>query len=171
MALNPVRSHADGEGVQPDSRLAPLDLGHAENAGVLAYLGRDAKAVPIARPSSSPDPYFRAGAHPEIVERVWDELGRNLPRAARALVYGTPALVHPKVGLVLALALGTSYALRLPPERLTEAGARAFAATHRFSSGTTLDLAIFGPGWRYGAWREVEPEWLEEELERLAANT
>jgi hypothetical protein len=151
--------------VKPDRRLAPLAAEHPENAGVLAYLARDGGGAraPIARPSAVPDPYQGCGSHPDIVERVWDDLGRNCPRAARALVFGTPALVHPTAGIVAAAALGTQYALRLARARLAEADRRGLRSVHTYAtSRVTLDLATFGPCWRFGGWLAEERGWLGE---------
>ena len=155
-----------------DSRLAPLERDHPENRGVLRQLagGRRSDEPPIARPSSMSDPYYDSGSHPDVVERVWDDLGRSLPRACRALVFGTPALVHASRGLVLCVALGTEYALRVPPARLQDAEQKGLAAFHRYrTSGTSLDLAGFGPAWRFGGWHACEADWLRELHAELAA--
>jgi hypothetical protein len=145
-----------------DSRLAPLDAEHPENAGVLAYLARGrATSAPIARPSSLPDPYMGAGCHPDVVEHLWDGLGRVLPRAARALVFGTPALVHARAGVVLATGLGTSYALRLSAAALADpANARLERARVFRTAGVHLDLAPWGERWRFGGYLAAEREWL-----------
>jgi len=150
-------------------RLAPLDPQHPDNRGVLAYLSRnDPTTPPIARPSSHADPYLGCGSHPDVVERVWDELGKVLPRASRALVHEKPALVHASAGVVLAAALGTQYALRIPPDFRAEAEEAGLATSHRFgTAGVTLDLASFGPAWRFGAWDGREAEWLAAEHARL----
>ncbi len=145
-----------------DPRLAALDARHPENHGVLAYLAAGAAArEPIQRPSAVPDPYQGCGCHPDVVERLWDGLGRELPRAARALVFGTPALVHASAGIVLALGLGTSYALRLSAAALAERAGRSLARAHTFrDAGVHLDLTRWGPRWRFGAYLVDEPAWL-----------
>jgi hypothetical protein len=103
-----------------------------------------------------------------VVEWVWQTLGKDLPRAARALVHGTPALVHARAGVVLAAALGTAYALRVPPARFAEAASRELSPVRTYrSAGVTLDLALFGPAWRFGVWGAFEREWLVEEARRL----
>jgi hypothetical protein len=155
-----------------DSRLAPLDRDHPENLGILAYLarGESRSRVPIARPSSLADPYQGAGSHPDVVERVWDDLGKELPRACRALVFGTPALVHERAGLVLAVALGTQYGLRLPAARLAQAEEVGLEIRHTYrTSGDVLDLSEFGTGWRFGSWHGSERDWLRELHLELAA--
>ena len=154
-----------------DSRLAPLEREHPENEGVLRTLaaGKRSDVPPIARPSSASDPYYCAGSHPDVVERVWDDLGRELPRACRALVFGTPALVHEARGLVLCTALGTQYALRVPSARFAEAGTKGLVTLHHYkTSGTSLDLAGFGPSWRFGGWHACERDWLHELHAELA---
>jgi hypothetical protein len=87
------------------------------NRTVLEYLarGKDESVALVRSPESVQLPYLTLGSHPDIVERVWDELGQELSPDARCVVLGRPALVAPGPGLVLALALGTSYALRVAP--------------------------------------------------------
>ncbi|NOT29918.1 MAG: hypothetical protein HOP15_05650 [Planctomycetes bacterium] len=146
-----------------DRRLAPLDERHPENRGVLAYLARGGPAHgdSIARPSSVPDAYQGCGCHPDVVERLWDVLGRELPRAARALVFRTPALVHARAGIVLAVGLGTTYALRLSAAALSDPASTALASAHSYrTAGERLDLVPWGPLWRFGAYLTQEPAWL-----------
>src|SRR3954451_20998414 len=69
----------------------------------------------VLRPEEGDDPYMNLGAHPEVVQRIWDELGKSLPRDCRSVVNSTPALVHPENGTIFVVALGTGYGLRLPP--------------------------------------------------------
>ena len=86
-----------------------IDQAHPLNAAVLRHLKSDTPA--IAAPESHPDPYYGLGSHPDCVGRIWEELNTALPVECRAIVYGTPSLVEPKSGVVIALAYGTSYAL------------------------------------------------------------
>ncbi|MBL8862757.1 MAG: hypothetical protein JNK02_12220 [Planctomycetes bacterium] len=143
-----------------DSRLAALDLAHPANRGVLARLRANelALGVPMARPSAVRDPYLERGSHPDVVQRVWDELGRGLPRASRALVYGSVALVHAQAGIVLAVAFGTAYALRAPAVLLAEVEAAGLSAIHT-CGGSSSSVEAFGPLWRFGAWHAREPDW------------
>jgi hypothetical protein len=135
------------------------------NGGVLRYLGQglDPAVVPVVRPGPDVDTW-RLGAHPGVVARLWTDLNGALPADARFLVAGGAALVHPRVGVVLAAALGTSYALRLSGDGEREALSSGFATTHAFTTvGRVLDLAeAFGPGWVFGRFDDREPAWLVE---------
>ena len=132
-----------------------IDAANPLNEGVLKYLGRAEKASNpvIAGPGSVRDPYMCQGSHPDIVQRVWDELGRSLPGKCRCLVYGTPALVHGRTGVVVAICNGTQYNLRLTPDDFRAATARGAATRTRWSTGTEMDsLAELGPCWIFGGW-------------------
>jgi hypothetical protein len=133
-----------------------------ENAGALGYLahGRSASEAGFGPPPPDVDRHH-LGTHPLIVDRLWDELNAVLPADARWLVYDGPALVHP-VGTVLAVGIGTQYALRLlPGDRATAIAAGAELVHHFRTVETTLDLpASFGPEWVFGRFDEREPGWL-----------
>jgi hypothetical protein len=133
-----------------------------ENAGVLAYFRRrNERALPLAAsPSETPDPFLSLGSHPDVVERVWRRLAPQ--QAWRVVVLGTPAVVDPETGTVLAVALGTSYWLRLTPSDLATARADGFTQTHRYGLDTEdFDAShTFGPTWVHGRWDEREPAWL-----------
>jgi hypothetical protein len=92
-----------------------LDESSLANAGALALIGSVLGDAPAIAPAgSAADPYYGQGSHPDVVERVWDELGRAVPAECRCLVRGTPALVQPTAGIVLAFSLGTRYYVRTP---------------------------------------------------------
>lgn len=118
-------------------------LDHPANAGVVRSLCRkQGGAVSVVAHDAVPDPYFGCGSHPEIVERVWDQIGRGFPPASRRILCGAPVLVHPATGLVLAVCYGTSYCLRLPDVALPaalEAGCETF---HRWSDGRVNALFL-----------------------------
>jgi hypothetical protein len=144
-----------------------LDQTHPANARVIAHLlegpRHGTSAPPIARPSSHADPYMKAGAHPDIVQRVWDELGQALPADCRALVYGVPALVHPTAGVILALSYGTAYILRVPEDTVSEALRAGCTMERRWSTGATMRLdETLGPGWVFGNWAKDEAVWLND---------
>jgi hypothetical protein len=142
-----------------------LDTNHALNRGVLQYLGRGGKNqnTPLAVPDSVSCPYLQQGSHPDIVQRVWDDLGAPLPADCRCLVYGTPALVHPASGIVLATCNGTQYNLRLTAPGFAAALALGAATRTRWSSGSEMDaLAVLGPDWIFGGWHKEEAQWVAE---------
>jgi hypothetical protein len=61
-----------------------VNLAHPANPKALAYLARchsDSRA--FAAWDSIENPHYRCGCHPEIVERLWDQLGATLPRDSR----------------------------------------------------------------------------------------
>jgi hypothetical protein len=138
-------------------------LDRPENAGVLAYLGpgRGLEHLPVGQAPEGVD-RWHLGTHPDVVGRLWEALDGALPASGRCVIYGGPALVQPTSGIVLAVGIGTQYALRLlPVERAlaVEAGAEV---VHTFrTSGGTLDLAAaFGPDWVFGTFDDRELEWL-----------
>ena len=123
------------------------------NRGVLEYLGRGEKSrnVLVASPRSVADPYQGQGCHPDIVHRVWDELGSGLPVECRCLVHGTPALVHDRSGVIIAIGNGTQYNLRLTVDDLPEARANGASTRTRWSDGTEMDSTTeLGPDWTKG---------------------
>lgn len=135
------------------------------NAGVLSYVGQGLPPAEVVVASPPPDvDRFRLGAHPDIVARLWDELAPALGVETGALVAGGPALIDPGSGRILAVALGTQYALWLTGSGLAQAEAIGYQTVHEFRSvGRSLDLAArFGPGWLFGAWNANEGTWLEE---------
>ncbi len=140
----------------------PLD--RPENANVLRYLahGRDAADAYSGPPPADVD-RRHLGAHPDIVDRLWDALNAALPADARWLVFDGPALVHPESGVILAAVIGTQYALRLLPADLATAVAAGAELVHAFRTvGTTLDLpATFGADWVFGRLDDREAAWLQ----------
>ena len=144
---------------------------HRLNRGVLAYLGRNGRLPAVSAPEGHPDPYLRAGSHPEVVDRIWDELGAAAPATRRCLLHGTPALVLRESGVVVAVALGTSYALRLAPPSLRSAVRSGAKTVHEFTTvSSVLDLgATFGDDWVFGSWHADEVDWLRSSLALFAA--
>lgn len=138
-------------------------LDRPENAGVLRYLGpgRGLGDLPVGEPADGAD-RLHLGTHPLLVARLWDVLGATLPADGRCLLYGSPGLVDAGSGVVLAVAIGTQYALRLLPSDREAAIAAGAQTLHTFStSGGTLDLAaVFGEDWVFGFNDQREPEWL-----------
>jgi len=137
------------------------DATRPENTGVLRYLDRGGS-------TDEPDPHpdqadrYHLGTHPDIVAHLWDTLAAALDGDARAVLRATPVLVDPASGVVVAVGIGTTYALRLTPEDAAAAIAGGIATVHVFRTvGRTLDLAAeFGPGWVFGARHDDETAWL-----------
>jgi len=145
-----------------------IDTASPVNQGVLGYLGRGEKSEHpvIAAADSVPQPYLGQGSHPDIVARVWDELGAGLPAECRRLVYGTPAIVHNRTGIVIAISNGTQYNLRLTAEDFREAMAKGAAMRTRWSNGEEMDcLAVLGADWIFGGWFKEEELWCRDTYE------
>jgi hypothetical protein len=130
----------------------------AANVRMWALLGEELPALSTGRPR---DPYMEQGCHPDIVVRVWDELGAALPRDCRAQANGIPVLAHPDSDRIFAAARGTAYALWLTPEDFAAAAEAGAATVMTWSGGSTTDLAQrAGPGWIWGRWYQPEPQWV-----------
>ena len=146
----------------------PAPVATPVNDGVLRYLGRGVEPadVRVARPGPETDTW-RLGAHPDTVEQLWTRLNAALSGDCRFLVADTAALVDPESGVILAVALGTQYALRLSGEGLVAARSDGYETRHEFATvGRTLELeATFGPGWVFGQYDEREGPWLAESAE------
>jgi hypothetical protein len=153
-----------------------VDFEHPANRRILAHLSdpdRLARSVSVAKSKRgcSPDdveqPYLRLGAHPDLLERLWDGLGATLPEDCRWIVYGTPVLVHPRSGIIFGFGGGThTYALRLPAAGRAAALAAGAETVHRYAAypelgipASVLDLAEIGEEWVFGGWRTDEEEW------------
>jgi len=133
------------------------DATRPENAGVLRYLDRSGS---LTEPDPHPDDAdrYHLGTHPDIVTHLWDTLAVAFDGDARAVLRATPALVDPANGVIVAVGIGTTYALRLTPEDGAAAIAAGSDTVHLYRTvGRTLDLAAeFGPGWVFGSWRDDE---------------
>lgn len=141
------------------------------NKLVIKYLSRSGKQWPVLmEPSSVPDAYYGCGSHPDVVEQVWDKLGSILPHDARCLFSGTPALVHRKKRVVLVLALGTQYGLRIP-EQFREVALKKGAKTYIKWSGDSGDLDTerdLGSDWILGSYLDEEKIWCKNLFESLS---
>jgi hypothetical protein len=141
------------------------------NSIVLAYLTRRVHRnhVPpptVMRPGEVEDPYTRLGAHPEVVQRIWDELGGSLPRDCRSVVHSTPVLLHPENGTIFVLALGTGYGLRLPPPLIEVAISRGARISVQYTYGGDMNThRDLGPDWVLGAWLAAETKWCAQAFE------
>jgi hypothetical protein len=140
-----------------------MDAQHALNKKVLEYIVREKRqgnAPLIAMPDSVAFPHMQQGSHPDIVERVWDVIGSSLPTDCRCLVYGTPALVHPKTGIILAFCNGTQYCIRLADQHVAEALKAGVPTYTKWSGSGDMDTQReLGSNWVFGHWLDGEIEW------------
>ena len=138
-----------------------MNLAQPQNEKVLRYLARAKRDVPeYAAWDSVQNPYYRCGCHPEIVERIWDQIGKALPGDCRCLITGIPALAHPASGVILAIGIGTQYGLRLPPASTGDAINAGAKTTTKWSGGNVMDInRELGDDWIFGAWLENEIAW------------
>lgn len=146
-----------------------VDPNHPLNVQIVEYFRAQ---VPNARPvtpaAEAHDPYYEAGAHPDIVERVWDTLGARMPADSRCLLYGVPVLVQPDSGIVLAVAMGTGYAFRVPDEEVAFARAEGYRTTWDVSPSSLDATRTFGSGWVFGQFDDREVRWCQMVYERFS---
>jgi hypothetical protein len=129
------------------------------NRRIWEWLGEELPPRKSGRPR---DPYMDQGCHPDMVSRVWNELGESLPRDCRAQAKGKPVLAHPETDRIIALPHGTAYALWLAPDDFQAAREQGAQTVMAWSEGSQTDLAErAGPGWIWGHWYDEEPEWVQ----------
>ncbi len=110
------------------------------------------------------------------MSRLWDELGKALPEDCRWIAWGTPALVHPRTGIIFGFCSGThAYGLRLPPLRVNEAISKGAVRQLRYPAlpklqipERILNVETFGPGWILGRWIKEEEFWCGEAYDEAA---
>ena len=155
------------------TNMTQMNIACAENAKVLHYREKTAKlyrsksakhdvSLYMKREDAVADPYRDCGCHPDIVIRIGDEIGKSLPIDCRCLVVGAPALAHPQHGFILALGLGTNYAIRVPTACLKEAKQLVDANIDNQTMKKLFDFDIqrdLGDDWIYGAWKDYEVVW------------
>ena len=151
------------------------NISQPANVKVLQYLSKLRPPAPVfALWNSVPDPYTRCGCHPDIVGVLWDSVNSKLPADCRALVYGNPALVHPR-GVIFAIGMGTWHGYRLPGILGTEAVKDGVKTTEKFGDSIVDIQARLGEDWYYGflpspgyrcaddAWCQLVYEMLDQE--------
>ncbi len=126
-------------------------------------MSRRSPPIPVSQSLQEvADPLYGLGTHPDLITRLW-ELDDQLPEQCRWVVYGGPALVHPKSGIVFGFAAGTlGYALRLPEPARGQAdalGAKTVVRLRQKPPWDVWDLGKAGPEWRLGLWIAQEFEW------------
>jgi hypothetical protein len=141
-----------------------VDPHHPANVTLLRTMrAGNPDAKPIRTPDEVPDPYFECGAHPDIVEHVWERIGTRLPKEARCLLFGTPALVQPTSGVVLVICMGTAYFLRVPSARRGDALAAGSLQSIGWNPHDVRDLEKdYGEDWFVGGSEGDEVTWCTE---------
>jgi hypothetical protein len=130
----------------------------AANPHLWSFLGEE---LPQPRSGRVRDPYMDQGSHPDIVRRVWDELGPELPCDCRAQAKGRPVLAHPETDRIIAMSVGTAYALWLVAGDFELARDSGADTVMRWSAGYVTDLSSrAGSGWLWGGWYRDEPRWM-----------
>lgn len=123
-----------------------LDLDHPTNRDVLRYIKRlGAKEF--------------VGVHPDILDRMI-ALCAKVPRCVRRSIRGVRIIAHRKTGVIIAVAFGTSYCLRVGAA-LKEAKRAKLRPSENFLDGGLLNVSRrFGSDWLFGCWHKKEVEWL-----------
>ena len=107
------------------------------------------------------DPYMEAGAHPELVEYLWQKLGPTLAEDCRYIAVSRPALARPDNGRIFAMAAGTFLRIWLAEPDHAEALAEGFKSTWTWTSGRVTDIvAEMGTGWVFGRYSPLERKWI-----------
>lgn len=139
-------------------------IDHPANAALRRYFEpRLRGSTPVvAIPDDVDNPYYSLGTHPDIVARLWDELGEGLPADCRTIFCGVPTLMHPVTKVVFAFAWGTMViAARLPERERTAARNAGATRVHIYSGGALpFSLDDIGDEWLFFQWLRDEPEWI-----------
>lgn len=144
-----------------------MDIARPLNTKALSYLAHGKPDAAASAPwNSVRDPYYACGCHPDIVERLWDQIGAALPADCRCLICGTPALAHPRSGIILAIGIGTQYGLRLPGPLAAEATRAGAKTTTTWTGGGDMDTRRdLGEDWVFGTWLPNELVWCQKVYE------
>lgn len=149
-----------------------MNVRHSLNEGVLRFLERrrpaENRGPDVRAPSDYRRDYWESGSHPDAVERVWDQLGRGLPTECRQVALGSPALVEPVSGVLLALAFGTAYGVRLPPSVCSSGLPPGVRTETKWTGGGGMNIQQeFGRDWVFGAWAAEEEKWCSQAFEEF----
>jgi hypothetical protein len=154
-------------GTSRPSRLA-RSVPEAPNRDLWAALGEELPQPEQGRPR---DPYWEQGCHPDVVNRLWNELGAELPEAARAQAKGRPVLAHGDTDRIIGFARGTSYALWIAPGDRDAATSAGASPRWTWGSGAVTDLGqSIGPGWIWGRRYADEPRWVRHAYAAVASS-
>jgi len=144
-----------------------LNIASEENKKIIHHLrwrhnGLLKKQIVSPNSYNKKDPYTDLGSHPDIVEFLWDKLNSNFSEDHRAIVYGTPALVCPHSGNIIAIAYGTTYIIRLDKKLISSSLHDKYKHTHTWSDNTITDTSsLFGDDWLFGKFNLPEKDWLK----------
>src|SRR5688572_14249314 len=138
-----------------------VDASNPANQPALTSLEASARADrPLTPAAEAIDPYYEAGCQPEVVGWMWERLSKKLPPESRCLIYGTPCIVQPSSGILLAVGMGTSYVIRLLQEFLPAAAEIGCTPRHVWGDGRVTDLGVeYGDGWVFGSYSRESVEW------------
>lgn len=126
------------------------------------WLGVDILHRPEIAHTDIGEVYLRRGSHPEVVERVWDQLGASLPDRCCSIVHGTICLLHDQTSLLLAICMGTEYAIRVPTNVVDHARAQGLVQTCDWTGGGHTNLGEeLGSNWFFGQFNKHESAWVE----------
>ena len=124
------------------------------NQGILECprdIGRNWKGPRSSHPDKVEDPCYTLGAHPDLVEKLWDKLTSRIGMDCRWVLHARPVLVHPETGVIFAFATGTHmYAFRVPAQLREEAGVTQATQEYHYSDGSVLDLKQYDADWIFG---------------------
>ena len=156
----------EAEGFRYKLRLGE-NIAQPLNTMVLNYvIGRQENIPPAFVLWKDVSNWNYCGSHPDIIQRLWSQIGAELPMECRGLVFGTPALVHPISGVIFALTMGTEYCLRLPGSLGHEAINAGAGTIHNWSNSKTTDIQkLLGEDWVFGHFLKDELIWCKKAYE------
>jgi len=158
---------------EADSWFRQTSIRSDANQGVVRYFEKQlvGRQVPDFRPPDGAGrDYMESGAHPDIVGWLWDQLGKVLPEGSRRVAFGSPALMNPDTRVIVAIAIGTQYGVRLP-RHVFESGLPVGAKTQTtWSDGRTFNIQKeFGQDWILGSFSAAELAWCKQALNEKRA--
>jgi len=104
--------------------------------------------------------YKELHLHPEVSVWFWRTLAVALPGDCRTVVYGHAALQHPPTGLLIAVAFGTHYILRVSSQVVDGLKANDASFAKYIGKNQRVDLReAVGPDWVYGRFLQEELHW------------
>jgi hypothetical protein len=151
-----------------------FDADHPLNAlFVASQQGKGAGTADVLEPwDAKPSAWDKRGSPPGVVQHLWKKLGNKLPVNCRAILYGSPVLIEPSSGVVIAKAYGTVYVIRVCPGDIEAALSLGCTTTHQWSDGTTLDLQQeLGVDWVFGHFLKEEYGWLQNTFTMVAVES